>query len=54
MTVERGENGQFKKSTDEKMNEWICRTIQNKPGKRIARRLFDSDAKARMEAEHDD
>ena len=54
MTVERDKNGQFKKSTDEQMTGWMVQQIRNKPGKRIARRLFDQDAQARMEAQHDD
>ena len=52
--TERGENGKFKKSTDEQMTGWMIAQIQNKPGKRIARRLFDSDARARMEAQQND
>jgi hypothetical protein len=49
--MERGEDGKFKKSTDEQMNAWMIQQIRNKPGKRIARRLFDQDAQARMEAQ---
>jgi len=55
--AERDSRGQFKKSTestDQAMNEWMVNQVQNKPAARLMRRLFDQDAKARMEAQHDD
>ncbi len=51
MAVEHGENGKFKKSTDQVMNEWMVNQVRNKPAARLGRRLFDQDAKARREAE---
>jgi hypothetical protein len=52
--TERGENGKFAASTDAKMNEWMINQVQNSSGKRLARRLFDADAKARREAQNGD
>ena len=52
--MERGEDGKFKKSTDEQMNAWMIAQIRNKPANRIARRLFDADARARQEANNGD
>jgi hypothetical protein len=54
MPAERDERGQFKKSTDEQMNAWMIAQIRNKPANRIARRLFDADARARQEANNGD
>ncbi len=40
--TERNEQGQFKESTDSKMNSWITKEIANRPGRRLMRRLIDN------------
>jgi hypothetical protein len=52
--TERDENGQFKKlSVNEQMNRWMLNELANKPGQRLARRFFDSEARRKqMEEEN--